>query len=80
MFTKISDFTTRKTEWDTADIVIRHIDPNATSKNKPTVTYGRANGSRQSKRLRPIKEDGKRRHITVTKSTTVKEIKIMVGV
>jgi len=58
--------------------VIRHIDPNATSKIKAVVTYGRSNGVRQSKRLRPIKEDGKRRHITVSKSTTVKDIKIMV--
>jgi hypothetical protein len=70
----------RKTEWDTADIMIRHIDPNATSKRNPLVTYGRANGQRQSQRLRQIKDDGKRRHITVRKSSTVKEIKLMVGI
>jgi hypothetical protein len=70
----------RKTEWDAADIVIRHIDSNAVSKSKPIITYSRSNGSRKSTRLQQIKEVGKRRHITVRKSTTVKEIKIMVGV
>jgi hypothetical protein len=70
--------THRKTEWDTADIVIRHIDSNA-AKNKPLVTYGRTNGKRQSQRIRQIKE-GKRRNITVRKSTTVKGIKLMVRI
>jgi len=71
----------RLTEWDSADIVIRLSGRNETLKstsNPKPVTYGRTNGSRQSKRLRQNKEYKQRRVITVSKSTTVKDIKIMV--
>ncbi|KAF8911983.1 hypothetical protein CPB84DRAFT_1760942 [Gymnopilus junonius] len=73
----------RKSEWETADIVIRLCLPegskpfNSQSPLKSTKGHSRSNATRQSKRLRQVKEHGQRRRITVSKSTTVKEIKIM---
>jgi len=74
----------RKTEWDSTDIVIRFSGSKGSSDskarpNKPIATYSRTNGARQSRRLRQIKEYGERRKIIVKKSTTVKEMKIMVS-
>ncbi|KAF9526995.1 cysteine proteinase [Crepidotus variabilis] len=70
----------RKTEWDTADIVIRMSIPNgsSTSKQKGLVTYGRVNGARQSRRLRSLKERGEQRVISVCKASSVKDIKVVV--
>ncbi|KDR73501.1 hypothetical protein GALMADRAFT_72029 [Galerina marginata CBS 339.88] len=74
----------RKTEWETADIIIHLCGPEGShssrpdSRQKPVVTYGRGNGARQSKRLRQIKEHGERRRVSVSKTTTVKDIKILV--
>ena len=70
----------RKNEWDSTDIIIRLSGPKGSSDSKtaPIKTYSRTNGSRQSRRLRQIKEHGERRRINVQKSTTVKDMKIMV--
>jgi hypothetical protein len=65
----------RKTEWEMADVVIR-LDGRPIK--QPIITY-HTNGARQSQRLRQINEDGKRRLITVRKSSTVKDIKILVS-
>lgn len=75
----------RKSEWDSTDIIVRFSglkgssDSKTKPDNKPIATYSRANGARQSRRLRQIKEYGERRRINVKKSTTVKELKIMVS-
>ena len=74
----------RRNEWDTTDIIIRFSGPKGspdskTTPNKPIKTYSRTNGSRQSRRLRQVKEHGERRRINVQKSTTVKDMKIMVS-
>ncbi|KAF8798163.1 cysteine proteinase [Phlegmacium glaucopus] len=74
----------RKSEWDSTDIIIRFSGPKGASDsktrpNKAITTYSRTNGARQSRRLRQIKEYGERRRINVGKSTTVKEMKIMVN-
>jgi hypothetical protein len=42
-------------------------------------TSRKATGSRHSKRLRQVKEHGERRRLTVSKITTVKEIKVTVS-
>ena len=36
-------------------------------------------GSRKSKRIRQVREHGKRRKFTITKSMTVKDLKVMVS-
>ncbi|KAJ3510286.1 hypothetical protein NLJ89_g4765 [Agrocybe chaxingu] len=71
----------RLTEWDTADIVVRlfHGNGNTNAVKKPLGGYGRINGSRQSKRLRQTHEHGKRRILTVSKTSTVKEIKVIIN-
>ncbi|KAH9483698.1 Ubiquitin carboxyl-terminal hydrolase 48 [Psilocybe cubensis] len=78
-----------KTEWETAEIYIRirgpeepkssNIDSESPPKIKPKpATYGRnTDGSRQSRRLRQMKEQGQRRRVQVSKATTVKELKMM---
>lgn len=46
------------------------------------LTYSKrsnAEGSRKSKRIRQVREHGKRRKFTITKSMTVKDLKIMVS-
>ncbi|TRM62650.1 hypothetical protein BD626DRAFT_548499 [Schizophyllum amplum] len=63
-----------KSDWQSTEITIRQGDPD---KAKPTTTQ-KTGGSRQSKRLRSVKEHGERRKMTVTKSMTVKELKIMI--
>ncbi|TFK42426.1 hypothetical protein BDQ12DRAFT_644097 [Crucibulum laeve] len=74
----------RKSDWDSADIVIRLCGPKNSSTepdlslHKALITYSRKAGARQSKRLRQIKELGERRRLRVSKSTTVKEIKVMI--
>lgn len=68
----------RKTEWETADIVIRLDDPNGRPRKQSIVTY-QTNGVRQSRRLRQINEDGKRKLVTVTRSSTLKDIKVLVS-
>ncbi|KAL1744566.1 hypothetical protein HDZ31DRAFT_38456 [Schizophyllum fasciatum] len=64
----------RKSDWESTEITIRMGDPD---KAKPTTTK-KTNGSRQSKRLRSVKEHGERRKITVTKQSSVKDIKVMI--
>ncbi|PPQ64679.1 hypothetical protein CVT26_002769 [Gymnopilus dilepis] len=72
----------RKIEWDTAEIVIRFCRPESSgftrtqSPPKHVKIYDRNNATRQSRRLRENKGHGQRRKITVTKATTVKDIKI----
>ncbi|RDB21476.1 Ubiquitin carboxyl-terminal hydrolase 48 [Hypsizygus marmoreus] len=70
----------RKTDWTSADITIRLAgQPKKEKESKTTslLTYS-TSGARQSKRLRQIKELGEKRRLTISKSTTVKQIKIMV--
>ncbi|KAG7092641.1 hypothetical protein E1B28_008981 [Marasmius oreades] len=70
----------RTFEWESTDLIIRmggagHGDNTAgpSKAKKPTnITYG----SRQSRRLRRIREQGECRRISVTKETTIKDIKI----
>lgn len=74
---------TRKSDWITTDITLRLLKTRGSQKDQEIqdtlVTYThRANGARQSKRLRQTKSQEERRKITVKKSTTVKDIKIMV--
>ncbi|CAA7271556.1 unnamed protein product [Cyclocybe aegerita] len=71
----------RRTEWDTADVVIRLFNGNGNTNavKKPLGGYGLTNGSRQSKRLRQAHEHGKRRILTVSKTSTIKEIKVMIN-
>lgn len=42
-------------------------------------TYASKAGARQSRRLKQMKELGERRRLTISKSTTVKEMKVMVS-
>lgn len=69
----------RKTEWTCTEIVVRTVGTNP-KQNKDTkktsVTYSKT-GSRQSRRLREMKEHGEKRRLTISKSTTMKEIKVM---
>ncbi|KAF5380840.1 hypothetical protein D9615_004069 [Tricholomella constricta] len=71
-----------KSDWTSAEIIIRmggakpKLKPENDSK-KGLQTYSKA-GARQSKRLRQIKELGEKRRLTISKSTTVKEIKVMI--
>ncbi|KAF8969843.1 hypothetical protein BDZ97DRAFT_1956803 [Flammula alnicola] len=72
----------RKIEWETADIVIHLSRPEGSKRVKSSsqqrpATYARSNGARQSKRLRQYKDHNEQRRFTVTKSTTVKDLKIM---
>lgn len=76
----------RKTDWDNAEIIVRFCDSKTRTSNvkvpsqrKPITTYSCNAGVRQSKRLRQIKEHGERRRFSVSKSTSLKEIKIMVS-
>ncbi|KAF4614469.1 hypothetical protein D9613_002689 [Agrocybe pediades] len=73
-----------KREWQSAEIFLRLCGPGSEGSTKDVVqakssqTYSRLNGgARQSKRLRQMKNHGERRKIEITKSTTVKDIKIM---
>ncbi|KAF9265554.1 cysteine proteinase [Marasmius fiardii PR-910] len=76
----VSCYKRRKTEWESTDLIIRIgsagtvDDARGPSKAKKprTVSYG----SRQSRRLRQIRTQGDCRRISVTKETTVKDIKI----
>ncbi|KAG5647280.1 hypothetical protein DXG03_000816 [Asterophora parasitica] len=71
----------QKTDWTTAEITIRIGGSKPPTQEKPSKkglkTYAKA-GARQSNRLRQIKELGEKRRLTVSKSTTVKELKIMI--
>lgn len=75
----------RKTDWDNAEIIVRFCGSKTETSNikvpsqrKPITTYSCNAGVRQSKRLRQIKEHGERRRFPVSKSTSLKEIKIMI--
>jgi len=71
----------RKMEWVSTDIfvqLLRGENVGTLSSHRPTATYSNKNGIRHSKRLRQIRENGKRR-FAVTKKTTVKDIKVKVG-
>jgi ubiquitin carboxyl-terminal hydrolase 48 len=69
----------RKSEWETADILIHLCGPEGQASTQPKAApvYTYVSGARQSKRLRQIKDHGERRRITVAKSTTVRDIKVM---
>ncbi|KAL0946674.1 hypothetical protein HGRIS_012863 [Hohenbuehelia grisea] len=75
----------RRTVWDTTEITIRISRPQHEEKTspaevqKPLVTYSaRATGARQSKRLRQVKEHGEKRKFLITKTMTVKDIKVAI--
>ena len=83
--TSISDGPYRKSQYEFAEITVRFLcgdspvaEPeHATAKIK--VISRNCTAVRHSKRLRQVKEHGERRKITVTKLTTIKDIKMMVG-
>ncbi|KAF8643800.1 hypothetical protein AX16_008818 [Volvariella volvacea WC 439] len=71
-------------DWESTEITIRlwgTKNPLEASKEKSSqkqiITYSRKAGSRQSKRLRGVKELGERRKLTVSKAITLKDIKVM---
>lgn len=77
----------RKTNWTTTEITVRmgrgdpgskSLDSDTSGRNREPITY--MSGARQSKRIRLAKEGIRRKKLTVTKSMTVKEIKMEVGV
>jgi len=78
---QVAHYSTRKTNWETTDIIVRLSDGDNTSKeDRKPATYSRKNGARQSKRLRQVRENGEKRRLTITRSMSVKEIKIMVSI
>ncbi|KAG6918120.1 hypothetical protein DXG01_016308 [Tephrocybe rancida] len=70
-----------KTVWTSTQIIIRlgGTKPKAreVKDSEKGATYT-SSGARQSRRLRQLKELGEKRRFTISKSTTVKEIKVMV--
>lgn len=71
----------RKRDWESTDITIRFgkgTKPDAGGDSISRDPAPKMSGARQSKRLRQVKQDGERRKVTISKSTTVKDIKIMV--
>ncbi|KAF9053878.1 cysteine proteinase [Hymenopellis radicata] len=68
----------RKLDWDEAGIFVCIGGKNGKVSNGTSESTSRKNGARQSKRLRQVKEQGERRQFTVTKHTTLMEIKLMV--
>ncbi|KAL1717465.1 hypothetical protein EV715DRAFT_253708 [Schizophyllum commune] len=64
----------RKSDWESTDITIR---VGGSDKAKPATTK-KTYGSRQSKRLRSVKEQGERRKMSVTKQTSIMALKIMI--
>ncbi|KAG6814527.1 hypothetical protein H0H92_000053 [Tricholoma furcatifolium] len=73
---------TLKTDWVTTQIIIRlscterNKTPAASVSKKPA-TYSRF-GHRQSRRLRQVQELGEKRRFTISKSTTIKDIKVTI--
>lgn len=70
----------RKRDWESTDITIRFgkgTKPDAGGDSISRDPAPKMSGARQSKRLRQVKQDGERRKVTISKSTTVKDIKIM---
>ncbi|KAF5373699.1 hypothetical protein D9758_000662 [Tetrapyrgos nigripes] len=72
--------TKRKLNWDATAITVCLLNGNASAvpKNGHSATHLRNNGTRQSRRLRQVRENGEKRRLNVTRSTTVKEIKVMI--
>ena len=76
----------RRMDWETTGVTIRLCNPNGSNRSshksdfpsKPA-TYARTGGARQSKRLRQNRQY-EQRSFTVTKSTTVRDLKIMVNI
>ncbi|KAF8921110.1 cysteine proteinase [Mucidula mucida] len=68
----------RKLDWDEAGIFVCIGGKNGKVSNSIPESTSRKNGARQSKRLRQVKEQGERRQFTVTKKTTLMEIKMMI--
>jgi len=68
----------RKTNWITTEIIIQLSNPSEQSRKgfKPVITAHKT--MRQSRRLRQMKHHGERRRITVSKETTIKEIKLKI--
>ncbi|PPQ63065.1 hypothetical protein CVT24_005920 [Panaeolus cyanescens] len=74
-----------KTDWVETEIVVRlhgreRKGKDLTLQTKASASNHRANGGRQSRRLRQIKENAEHRKILITKTTTVKEIKIALSI
>ncbi|KAG7447960.1 cysteine proteinase [Guyanagaster necrorhizus] len=70
----------RKRDWESTDITIRFgkgSKPDAGGDSISQDPAPKMSGARQSKRLRQVKEHGERRKVTISKSTTVKDIKVM---
>ncbi|KAK0459838.1 uncharacterized protein EV420DRAFT_1629202 [Desarmillaria tabescens] len=70
----------RKRDWETTDITIRFgkgTKPNEGGDSISRDPAPKMLGARQSKRLRQIKQHGERRKVTISKTTTVKDIKVM---
>ncbi|SJL00507.1 uncharacterized protein ARMOST_03820 [Armillaria ostoyae] len=70
----------RKRDWESTDITIRFgkgTKPDAGGDSISRDPAPKMFGARQSKRLRQVKQDGERRKVTISKTTTVKDIKVM---
>ncbi|KDQ34247.1 hypothetical protein PLEOSDRAFT_152885 [Pleurotus ostreatus PC15] len=69
----------RRTAWTSTDITVRLLGKEDSQASKKPATYGsRQIGARLSKRLRTAKDSGEKRRFSITKETTVKDIKVMV--
>ncbi|THU87228.1 cysteine proteinase [Dendrothele bispora CBS 962.96] len=68
----------RKTEWDSTEVIVRLSNGKTASRDGGPTTYKRHNGARQSRRLREVRENGEKRRLTITKSMSVKEIKVLI--
>ncbi|KAF8637340.1 hypothetical protein AX17_002841 [Amanita inopinata Kibby_2008] len=71
----------RKTNWEKAEITIQLYDPHKQADARHgahEINLSSRKAVRQSKRLRQRKQNGERRRITVSKSTTIKEIKVQI--
>ncbi|KAK0210866.1 hypothetical protein DFS33DRAFT_1252154 [Desarmillaria ectypa] len=70
----------RKRDWESTDITIRFGKETKLDEGGDSISRDPAPkmfGSRQSKRLRQVRQHGERRKVTISKSTTVKDIKVM---
>lgn len=70
----------KKTNWTTAEIVIQLFNPKEQSETttKSKLLKPARQNFRQSRRLRRMKQHGVRRRMTVSKDTTIKDIKIKI--
>ncbi|KAF4603807.1 hypothetical protein EYR38_004223 [Pleurotus pulmonarius] len=69
----------RRTAWTSTEITVRLHGREDSQATKKPATYGSHQiGARLSKRLRTAKDSGEKRRFSITKETTVKDIKIMI--